>query len=57
MFQLASPALTSKAVAYACLPPDVSQAFDGTMMVISGWGTVQSNGSQSPDLKAAFVSG
>jgi len=35
----------------------VSQTFAGIEMTISGWGTVAAQGSQSPALKAAYVTG
>ena len=57
LFQLERPAIASRTVSYACLPPDVSQTFAGTEMVISGWGYVVDKGAQYPDLKAAFVTG
>ena len=57
IFQLERPVVASWTVSFACLPPDVSQTFAGTQMVISGWGYVVDKGNQSPDLKAAFVTG
>ena len=56
-FQLEKPVMSSWTASYACLPPDVSQTFAGTQMVISGWGYVADKGTQSPDLKYAFVIG
>ena len=35
----------------------VTQTFDGTSLVISGWGTTSSGGSQSGPLKAAYITG
>jgi hypothetical protein len=57
LLKLETPAVTSSTVGIACLPPDVSQTFVGTSLIISGWGTVSSSGAQSPDLKVATVTG
>jgi len=57
LLELVSPAPISSTVGIACLPPDVSQTFVGTTLTISGWGTISSNGPQSPDLKVGTVQG
>ena len=57
LLELVSPAPISSTVGIACLPPDVSQTFVGTTLTISGWGTIASVGSQSPDLKVGTVVG
>lgn len=57
LLELVSPAPISSAVGIACLPPDVSQTFEGTTLTISGWGTTSSSGSQSTDLKVGTVQG
>jgi len=55
--KLASPVQVSQNASIICLPPDVTQTFAGTNLTISGWGTTSSGGSQSPALKAAFITG
>jgi trypsin len=55
--KLANPVQVSPNVSFICLPPDVTQTFEGTNMTISGWGRIKTGGTQSPALKAGFVIG
>ncbi len=55
--KLASPVQVSQNASIICLPPDVTQTFAGTNLTISGWGRTTFNGSQSPALKGAFITG
>ena len=57
LLRLSSPAVVSAKVGFACLPPDTTQTFAGTILKISGWGTTSSSGSQSADLLYAYVNG
>ena len=57
LLRLSTPASVSASVGFACLPPDTTQTFAGTIMKISGWGTTSSGGSQSPNLLYAYVNG
>ena len=57
LLRLSTPAIVSASVGYACLPPDTTQTFAGTIMKISGWGTTSLSGSQSPNLLYAYVNG
>ena len=45
-------------VGLACLPPDVTQTFNGTRLTLTGWGSTNAvYGSYSPVLKAAILKG
>jgi len=58
LLKLATPVtLPSAKAGLVCLPTDLSQTFEGATLTISGWGTVASGGSQSPELKVATVTG
>ena len=50
------PAVNST-VGLACLPPDVTQTFEGTNLTVSGWGWTTPLGKQSAPLKATYVTG
>ena len=57
LLRLAIPAPISAKIGIACLPPNTTQTFAGTIMTISGWGTTSSGGKQSPYLLYAHVTG
>ena len=57
ILRLVRPVTPSSTVGLACLPPDVSQTFEGVNLVNSGWGKIGFNQSLSPVLKAANLSG
>jgi trypsin len=42
---------------FVTLKSDNSHSFEGSTMIISGWGTISFNGTQSPDLKISTVVG
>jgi hypothetical protein len=44
-------------VSFICLPPDVTQTFEGVNLTISGWGRIKTAGIQSPALKGGYVIG
>ena len=49
---------TTAIVGIVCLPPDVTQTFEGALTTVSGWGlTSNTNTVPSPVMKATFLTG
>jgi len=57
LLRLVSPVTLSTTAGLVCLPPDVSQTFEGAGLITSGWGLIGSNQPLSPVLKAASMKG
>jgi secreted trypsin-like serine protease len=58
ILRLSTPVtIPSATTGVVCLPPDVSQTFAGTTLIVSGWGLTSGGGFQSPALKSTILTG